>query len=197
MPDTPFQPSWAKYEKDANNQTDAKKALEASDAFEAERAKEMRTSKKARDWENSRKKSIAKQKPAWVKQERLKEATAVLNELSKFKRGGVFDYDITPMPGYILVKVEQLQQQVGEIMLPDAEEPNTGIVIKVSDDIITQIGDSTGIAKCPVKPGDKIMFKVYAGAGIAGLAIRSKDEDYRLMRWGYNPQESDLLGILT
>ena len=196
MANTPYKPTWAQYEEAANNQNDAKAALKASDAFEEERAKEMRHSKLARDWETSRKKSIMREKPRWAKQQRKAEAEEITKELVKFKQAGVFDYDVEPMPGYILVRVESLQKNISGIVLSEADEPNTGIVVKASDDQLTVVGDTQTLLKCPVQPGDKIMFKKYAGAGIAGLEVRSKDNDYRLMRWSYDNATNDLLAKL-
>lgn len=197
MADAPFVPSWKEFEEKANNASTAKEQLAASDAFEEARAKEMRHSRKARDWENSRKASIAKEKPKWAKQQRKEEAEQVLKELSKFKNAGVFEYDVKPMPGYVLVKVEVLQQTESGLVMPDVEEPNTGVIVEASDDIVTNIGDSQAILKCPVKKGDRVMFKRYAGAGVAGLEIRSKDQDYRLMRWSYDNNTNDLLATLV
>lgn len=197
MPNAKFIPTWGQYEEAANNQTDAKAALKASDAFEEERAKEMRNSKKARDWETSRKASIMREKPRWVKKQRKEEAEVITRELAKFKQAGVFDYDVEPMPGYILVRVESLQKNVSGIVLAESDEPNTGIVVKASDDQLTVVGDTQILLKCPVQAGDKIMFKKYAGAGIAGLEIRSKENDYRLMRWSYSNDTNDLLAKLT
>lgn len=66
-PAVSFTPSWKKHEA-AIHLGNADQQYEASDKFIAERAHEMRRDPQAKRWEESRKKSLAKDKPAWRKE---------------------------------------------------------------------------------------------------------------------------------
>lgn len=69
-PSTHFSPSWKKYEAGVFL-GNAKQQEEYSDKFMAERAHAIKTDPQARRWEESRRKSVAKDKAAWRK-ERMK-----------------------------------------------------------------------------------------------------------------------------
>lgn len=199
MPNTPYNPTWAKYEKDANNQDDANRALEASDKLLAEKEHELKINIKARKWEEDRKKEWAKAKPKWVKDRNQKEREKVEKPLKSLKELGSFNGNIKPQPGFLIVEIETIKDKTESgIYLADetAKDPNTGIVVEISDDLVITDGSNTSIIPCPVRVGDKILFKRYAGAmGSPGAEIELNGKDYRLMRWHYNPQESDILGV--
>jgi hypothetical protein len=61
-----FSPSWKKYE-EAMKHPDSKVQGEATDKFLAEREHAMKTDPQARRWEESRKASLAKDKPQWIR----------------------------------------------------------------------------------------------------------------------------------
>ena len=65
-----YNPSWRKYEA-GQFIGNADEQIEAGDKFLQEREHEMKVDPKARKWEESRKKSLLKDKPAWRK-ERMK-----------------------------------------------------------------------------------------------------------------------------
>lgn len=192
---TPYKPTWAAYEKDANNPHDANKALKASDMFVAERDKELKTSQKARTWEADRKKSLYKDKPAYLKAQKKAKEEKLTAPLKKLKELGSFDGSIKPMPGYIIVDVEiqESQTQTG-IILPESQQaPNTGIVVEISNELFL----SGAYIPCPVKVGDKILFKRMAGQfGSPGAELSIDGKDLRLMRWHTNPIDSDILGVI-
>lgn len=195
---TPYKPTWAAYEKDTHDQHDANKAIKASDMFIEERDKELKTSQKAREWEKGRRESIAKQKPAYVKQRIKSEEEKKIAPLKKIKQLGSFDNSIKPMPGFIIVELNEKETttDAGIILAAQDAEPNTGLVVEISDPLTVVTQTSVEQVPCPVKIGDKILFKRYAGAmGSPGASLSINDKDFRLMRWNPNPIESDILGV--
>jgi hypothetical protein len=83
-PAVPFNPSWKRYEKDLSNPDD-QKAREAADKFDIERQHEMRTDPRAKRWEESRKKAIAEQKPAWAKKKQKEKEVQIADALRPLK----------------------------------------------------------------------------------------------------------------
>lgn len=191
-----FKPTWAAYEKDANDPNDANKALKASDMFVSERDKELKTSKKAREWEADRKKSIFKEKPKFTKDRIKAEENKRLRPLKSIKELGNFDQSIKPMPGFLIVDVEEKEvtTTTGIILATPDQAPNTGIVVEISDDLFIH----GQYIKCPVKIGDRVLFKRMAGQmGSPGAELSINDKDFRLMRWNPVPMDSDLLGVFN
>lgn len=193
-----YKPTWASFEKDANDPNDANKALKASDMFVSERDKELKTSKKARDWEEDRKKSIYKEKPAYTKRRIKAEEEKRIAPLRKVKELGNFDKSIKPMPGFLILEVETANTttQAG-IVLPELQkEPNTGIVVEISDPLTVVSQSSIQTFPCPVKIGDKVLFKRMAGQlGSPGAELSINGKDFRMMRWNITPADSDILGV--
>lgn len=193
-----YKPTWAAYEKDANNPNDANKALKASDMFVSERDKELKTSAKARQWEKDRKESIYKEKPNFVKKRIEEEKEKKVASIKSIKDLGVFDNSIKPMPGYLILDVENIQTetQTGIILPESQKEPNTGTVVEISDPLVVVSQDSIQTIPCPVNVGDKVLFKRMAGQfGSPGAELSINGKDFRLMRWHVNPADSDLLGV--
>lgn len=63
-----FVPSWKKHEKEMNlPHIGDKDQMDATDKFMSERDHAMKIDSKARRWEESRKETLAKNKPAWRK----------------------------------------------------------------------------------------------------------------------------------
>lgn len=198
MANQPFQPSWEKHiEKMESEDVDI--ALKATDNFENERAKETKNSTKARNWENDRRKSMAKIKPAYTKYMGKKQIDKIVKPFKSFKEGGIFAQNIKPMPGYLLLEVDtKPEKTAGGIVVAQQEEPNTGQVQAIGAPMITHVGDTTAIINPEFSVGDRVLFKKYAGSkfGDTGLNLNIKGKEYRLMRWSANPTETDILGVL-
>jgi len=78
---------------------------------------------------------------------------------------------LTPMPGYVLVQPEEkATQTAGGIYLPDNhdEKPQAGTVIAVGSDWATEQGATI---KCPVKVGDKVVYKKWGGNDVKINAV--------------------------
>ena len=200
MPKTSYSPSWRKYEEDAHNPEDANKALDASDKFIKERDHELKTNPQARRWEESRKASIAKEKPKWTKERLKAEQNESLKPLRALKELGSFVGSLTPMPGFVLIEVKNPEATTESgIVLPDLQtDPNTGYVVKTSAPIVYQTKSGATKVPCIVEVGQKVLFKKGAGVlGLPGAEITLDGKTYRLMRWSPTPAESDILGIFN
>ena len=71
-----------------------------------------------------------------------------------------------PTAGHILLEPEETETKTASgILLPDSsgEKPQTGTVISVGSDEIT---DSGALRKPPVKSGDKVIYKKWGGSEI-------------------------------
>ena len=160
---TTFTPSWKKYE-EAIYKGDARTQEEASDKFLAEREHEIATDPQAKRWEESRKKSVAKDKHTYVKEKRKGELKDVNEFRSSMRKFGSSDQKLRPAPGYILVTPESREQKTeGGIILPEEASnnmTNRGIVIEIGEDGITNDGQ---VVKKPCKKNDLILFKKGAG----------------------------------
>ena len=180
-----YEPEWKEFEKDITSE-DNKKAAKAAEAFDETRKHITSQSRKAKEWEEDRKKNIARDKPLWRKKEDAKEKDRVNSFLKSLKNLGSFKNNITPAPGYILVVAdseEEVSTATGIILsVGSKREPNTGVVINVSEYEYNKYGNKL---ECPVKLGDHIVFKLGAGASANVEGI-----DCRLMRF------DDLLGII-
>ncbi len=173
--------AWEKYAKDIRS-PDVAKAREALDAFVETREDQIKKDPKARQWEEDRKKEIAKNKPIWRKkvdqaaeEQRNKKWNALL-------QGGVFNANLTPAPGYVLIGVDEKEvvSDSGIIIASQVEEPNEGVVLEVGG---TLIWDKLQ-TECPCKVGDNILFK--RGAG---LNLMLQDKQCKLIYF------NDILGI--
>lgn len=177
-------PSWKKYEDDMKS-NDSKKAMEAGDLFVKEREWETKHSNELKEWEEGRKKDIANQKPAWVKQQLSKEKEESAKELQKFKKAGNIDYKIKPSRGYLLIKIfkeEEKKTDSGLLLVNDETIPNEiADVIAVGDDLILE----KNIVPTPCQVGDRVLLKK-----MAGLEVTSYGDDLRICLF------SDVLAIL-
>jgi len=168
-----YTPTWKKYEEGMRTGS-AEEQVKAGEAFSAERDFQMRNDPAARRWEQSRKETVAREKPIFVKEIR-KTPDDPMNKLRKFGEYGKFK----PAPGYIVVQADE--EQVGEIIVVrDNPSPTTGVV--------TSIGEPLHIPKntieSPCKVGDHIIFK--RGAGVE---MEIEDTKCRFMQF------SDVLGV--
>ena len=92
---------------------------------------------------------------------------------------------ISPMPGYILLEPAKQQQKTqGGIYLPDSadDKPQGGQVIAVGEDATSDQGT---IIKCPVKVGDKVVYKKWGGN-----EVKMKDTEYQFLKF------DDILAII-
>ncbi len=64
---------------------------------------------------------------------------------------------VKPLPGYVLVEGEKTKTSQGGIVLAKEVEKNEGIVVAVGESIVTE----QMTLKCPVKVGEKVVYKVY------------------------------------
>ena len=185
----PFDPEWKKYEKDIRSD-DKDKAVSATDKFIASREHAIKTDSTAKKWEESRKKSVAKEKPYVVKQRIRQEQEAYDAPIKKLLVGGSYERNIKPSPGYLVVKIEKVEEVTGSgIVLAQLsqESPNTGVVVDVGD-TIRCIHCFTHPHSQPLIPTAKIGDSVIFKRG-AGLEITVKEARCRFMAF------SDILGV--
>lgn len=173
--------TWKKYEKDMKS-GDVDTQRQATDAFIDEREKQTTSSKKARNWEEDRKKEIVKNKPLWVKQDREGKESLHNKAWNKLLKGGTFESNLIPAPGYVLVGIEEkeVKSDSGIIISNLEEEPNEGVVLEVGQSLVT----GKFITPPPCKVKDNILFK--RGAG---LQLTIKEKACKLL---YFP---DILGV--
>lgn len=173
MTNAKYHPEWKKFEKDIYSEN-PQKAREAAEAFDETRAHELKNSQKARDWEKSRREAVAKNKPHYVKERLNKEQQELLKPFMSLKQAGKFDTGLVPMPGYIIVILDEQQKTESGIYLADeAVIQNTARVLAVGNGVLL---DSGKYVELPVSPGEVVMFK--RGAG---LEMEIKDRKCRFM----------------
>jgi hypothetical protein len=66
-PNLRYTPSWKKYEEGMKHQ-DSKNQVESGDKFMDAREHAMRTDPQAKKWEESRKATLVREKPQWIKE---------------------------------------------------------------------------------------------------------------------------------
>lgn len=172
-----YEPIWKEHSDKLHTSNDPKEQFKALEALDEVRTKEMAVSKKARDWEEGRKASIAKEKPQWIKQKRDAETAEVDGFLTGLKKGGEIESPISPMPGYLLVKPDtQKEQTESGLFLAMSEdiEPTTGVIMAIGEQLVMQ----KNVLNCPVKVGDKVLFKKFAG-----MSLLVAGESCRLMQF--------------
>lgn len=172
-----YEPTWKEHSDKVFTSHDPHEQFKALEALDETRTKEMAMSKKARDWEISRKASAAKEKPQWVKKKRAEETAELDSFITDLKKGGKLDAPITPMPGYLLVKPDtQKEQTESGLFLAMAEdiEPTTGTIVAVGEQLVM----AKNVLNCPVKIGDKVLFKKFAG-----MSLLVAGESCRLMQF--------------
>lgn len=172
-----YEPTWKQYEAGIREAQSPAEQLKSLEAFEETRTKEMAVSQKARDYEESRRKRVAKDKPQWIKQKRAEETAELDGFVKDLKKGGEIDAPITPMPGYILVKPEAVKEQTDSglfIAMPEAIESNIGIVKACGGALFME----KNILVCPVKVGDRVFTKKFAG-----MDLLVEGENCKLMQF--------------
>lgn len=175
--------TWKKYEKDIHSQ-DVDTAIKATEAFVEERNRQMATSDKARKWEEDRRKTNAKEKIQW-KKEQLKK-----DEVKDFKEGlrswSGYDSMIQPCANYLIVETKKQTSttETGIVLQTESIRDNVGVCIAIGGDYIGA-GYRLPLPP-PCKVGDKIMFKLGAG-----IEVEIKDKKYKFMTY------ADVLGIFN
>ena len=154
--------TWGKYEKKMKS-GNIKTQRQATDAFIAERKLQTKTSLSAKRWEEDRKKELAKNKPLWVEKREEAKKEQQNKSWNKLFQAGVFDTNLSPAPGYVLIGLQEVETEVSGIIIANqGEEPNEGIVLEVGEDLVWEMG----VTRCPCSLGDKILFKRGAGLNI-------------------------------
>jgi co-chaperonin GroES (HSP10) len=180
----PYSPTWKEHEEKLHSDN-YKEATKAAEAFDLTRKQETRASKKARDWESDRKKAIAKDKPAWVKEQQSKEQEETNKIVQNIKNFGTFDYNLRPYKGFILIKIieQDTQQLPSGLFLPDSDkEDNVAEVIEVGGPVNLS---SKVIVEAGVSPKDRVLLKKFAG-----IDVETKQGKCKLVQF------SDILGVL-
>ena len=93
--------------------------------------------------------------------------------------------NIKPLMGYVLVQPSEAETKTASgIYLPEGaqEKPAQGTVIACGDDMVMENGKSV---KCPVKNGDKVVYKKWGGD-----EIKIDGVEYKLVKF------DDLMAIL-
>lgn len=92
---------------------------------------------------------------------------------------------VKPLIGYVLVEPSEAETKTASgIYLPEGaqEKPAQGVVIACGDDMVMENGK---VVKCPVKNGNKVIFKKWGGDEIKIDGI-----EYKLVKF------DDLMAIL-
>lgn len=168
MPKT-FEPTWKQHESTLANSD--------GDAFIETREREVLTSEQARSWEEGRKKEWADNKPEYVKKRNQKEQDKSKQTIENLLDGGDFQEEIVPSPGFILLKLDAVPDQMGDLYLPVSNDdtPNTGMVIEVGEDEDNKFAHSKG---------DRVIIRKYS----ANLHVNINGEKYFFLQF------SDVLG---
>ncbi len=164
----PYEPTWAKHEKNIST-------IKGAEAFDEERTREMAVNPKAREWEESRRRVLQAQKHDYSVKEKNKESEELANVLKDMKKVGEFNERLIPEAGFILVKVDEFKKHTDTgIKLPDELIPdhNTGVIVE-------------GKGK-----GKHILYKKGAG-----LDVVVQNQALLLMRYVDDIQLTDVLGV--
>lgn len=166
-----FEPTWKQHEKELSSDTSD------GSAFIETREREIQTSEQAKSWEEGRKKEWADNKPEYVRKRNLKEKEKLTKSLDVLLDGGDFQEKVIPSPGFILIKLDEVPNQMGDIYLPVSNEdaPNTGIVIEVGEDEENKFAH---------KKGDRVIIRKFS----ANLHVNIKGVRYYFLMF------SDVLG---
>lgn len=92
---------------------------------------------------------------------------------------------IKPLMGYCLVEPSEAEEKtVSGIILPESaqEKPAQGMVIACGDDMVLEGGK---VIKCPVKVGEKVVYKKWGGD-----EIKLEGKELKLVKF------DDLMAIL-
>lgn len=105
--------------------------------------------------------------------------------MPKIKINKTAKISIKPLMGYVLVEPSEADTKTASgIILPESaqEKPAQGIVIACGDEMVFENGK---VLKCPVKVGDKVVYKKWGGDEIKIAGV-----EYKLVKF------DDLMAIL-
>lgn len=105
--------------------------------------------------------------------------------MPKVKKETRSKQSIKPLMGYVLVEPAEAETKTASgIILPESaqEKPAQGVVIACGDDMVMENGK---VVKCPVKNGDKVIYKKWGGD-----EIKIDGVEYKLVKF------DDLMAIL-
>ncbi|MBI2600279.1 co-chaperone GroES [Candidatus Daviesbacteria bacterium] len=104
--------------------------------------------------------------------------------MAKQKNSTASKLNIKPLMGYVLVEPSAAETKTSSgIILPESaqEKPAQGTVVACGDDWVTE----GKVIKCPVKLGDKVVYKKWGGDEIKVSGV-----EYKLVKF------DDLMAIL-
>ncbi|TSC87514.1 MAG: chaperonin GroES [Microgenomates group bacterium Gr01-1014_7] len=105
--------------------------------------------------------------------------------MSKTNKNTGSKVSIKPLMGYILVEPSEADTKTASgIILPESaqEKPAQGRVLACGDDMVMENGK---VVKCPVKVGDKVVYKKWGGD-----EIKMEGKELKLVKF------DDLMAIL-
>ncbi len=105
--------------------------------------------------------------------------------MPKVKKNTTSKMNIKPLIGYVLVEPSSADTKTASgIILPESaqEKPAQGTVVACGDEMIFENGKTL---KCPVKAGDKVVYKKWGGDEIKVSGV-----EYKLVKF------DDLMAIL-
>ncbi|MEK7617220.1 MAG: co-chaperone GroES [Patescibacteria group bacterium] len=101
------------------------------------------------------------------------------------KKNTVSKVSLKPLMGYVLVEPSEAETKTASgIILPESaqEKPAQGLVVACGDDMVMENGK---VVKCPVKVGDKVVYKKWGGD-----EIKLEGKELKLVKF------DDLMAIL-
>lgn len=105
--------------------------------------------------------------------------------MPKVRKNKTNKLSIKPLMGYVLVEPSEAETTTASgIILPESaqEKPAQGIVMACGDDMVMENGK---VVKCPVKVGDKVVYKKWGGD-----EIKVEGKELKLVKF------DDLMAIL-
>lgn len=105
--------------------------------------------------------------------------------MPKVKNNKTSKLSIRPLMGYVLVEPSEADTKTASgIYLPESaqEKPAQGTVVACGDDMVMENGK---VIKCPVKTGDKVVYKKWGGD-----EIKVEGKELKLVKF------DDLMAIL-
>lgn len=105
--------------------------------------------------------------------------------MPKNKKEASTKLTIKPLMGYVLVEPSEAETKTSSgIILPESaqEKPAQGVVLACGDELVIEGGK---VLKCPVKNGDKVVYKKWGGD-----EIKVEGKELKLVKF------DDLMAIL-
>ena len=105
--------------------------------------------------------------------------------MPKVKKNKTNKLSVRPLMGYVLVEPSEAETKTASgIILPESaqEKPAQGKVISCGDDMVMENGK---IVRCPVKVGDRVVYKKWGGD-----EIKVEGKELKLVKF------DDLMAIL-